>query len=211
MSERIRPWLRMAVTALVVAAYAVLAFWCNTRFAPREFGALIAAGPPCLLTAALAWRIPSRVLALTCMAALAALLVLLWPRLREHYSTVMFWEQFSVWALLCANFAVSLSAGRQPLCTVWADRVHGPLTPDVARYTRTVTAAWAVFFACIAAISMALFFLTQVWIWSLFENFATLPLVAAAFILEYWVRRALLPQLRNVSFFAAVRAYSSHR
>jgi uncharacterized membrane protein len=211
MSERIRPWLRVAVTALAIAAYATLAHFCNTRSAPRSLGALVAALPPLFLAGALAWRMPQRAVALACVAALAALIVVSWPRLREHFSAVMMWEQFGSWSLLSANFAVTLLPGRESLCTRWADRVHGPLTAEVVRYTRRVTAAWASFFALMGTLSVALYFLARIEIWSAFENFLVLPLVAVGFLAEYLVRRAVLPQLRHVGILEAVRSYSSHR
>ena len=76
---------------------------------------------------------------------------------QSNFPLVYLLEDVGFYALLSLTFARSLVSGRMPLCTHWADLVHGPLPPLVARYTRKTTAAWAVFFALIAAASLALY------------------------------------------------------
>ena len=75
------------------------------------------------------------------------------------------------------------------------------------RYTRRVTAAWALFFAAIVAIMVALFAAAPRRVWSLFANFCILPLVALMFIAEYAVRRRVLPQAERGGILAAVRTF----
>lgn len=211
MSERGRRWLRVSSTALLLGVYATLAHWSNTAAGPRGLGALVAAVPPLVVAATLALRSPYRSLTFVALAAIAAVVVWCSLRLRSHYTALMLWEQVSMWLLLSFSFARTLLPPREALCTLWADRVHGPLTPEVVRYTRAVTSGWAIFFALAALASVTLYFLAPLWAWSLYENILILPLIASAFVLEYLVRRALLPQLRHVGIFEAVRAYASHR
>ena len=96
--------------------------------------------------------------------------------------------------LLVASFAGSLRPGATALCTELADKLHGPLTPREVHYSRRVTAAWALFFAAIVAITVVLFAAAPLRVWSLFANFCILPLVALMFTAEYAVRCRVLPQ-----------------
>jgi uncharacterized membrane protein len=85
--------------------------------------------------------------------------------------------------------------------------VHGPLAAPVARYTRQVTLAWALFFVGIAGVSTVLFATTSIVAWSTFANFVSLPLVAVMFVAEYACRRRVLHGMRRSSPFDAIRAY----
>jgi uncharacterized membrane protein len=75
-----------------------------------------------------------------------------------------------------------LATGRVPLCTRWATVVHGPLAPAVTRYTRSVTAAWTLFFALMTTGLIALFLLAPFPAWSAFANFCGFPLIVAMFL-----------------------------
>jgi uncharacterized membrane protein len=93
------------------------------------------------------------------------------------------------------------------LCTQLADKIHGPLTPQEIRYTRRVTAAWALFFILIAAVTLGLFLFAPLRVWSLFANFCVLPLIGLMFVIEYTVRKHALPQVQRRGILAAVRVY----
>ena len=58
-----------------------------------------------------------------------------------------------------------------------------------------------------ALASTGLFFLAPLATWSVFANLLTLPLVALMFIGEYWVRWWVLPEMRHMHIFDAVRAF----
>jgi uncharacterized membrane protein len=93
------------------------------------------------------------------------------------------------------------------LCTRWAIMVHGPLSEPVVRYTRTVTLAWTIFFLAIALVSVLLYALQPLRVWSFFSNFLTLPLAAVMFAIEYEVRRWRLPFMQRASLADTARAY----
>ena len=112
---------------------------------------------PLALGVGLAWRSPYRLVLLAFAALVAALIVNYWQVLERNFPLVYLLEDVGFYALLSLTFARSLARGRVPLCTHWADLVHGPLPPLVARYTRKTTVAWAVFFALIAAASFTLY------------------------------------------------------
>jgi uncharacterized membrane protein len=204
-------WLRAAIIALLVGVYAWLSHESNTAHIPRSIGAALAAAPLLCLIAGLAWRFLPPAAAIAVFAGLALALFEAWGQLLSHSPAVMLVQQLGMWALLGAGFASSLLPGRIALCTVWADQVHGPLSQKVLRYTRIVTAGWAIFFALVALVSLGLFCFAPLRAWSMFENFWTLPLIAAMFVLEYVIRWFVLPDLRQIGILEAVRLYASHR
>lgn len=104
-------------------------------------------------------------------------------------------------------FGRSLIGPRQPLCTMFAGRVHEHMTPLIVRYTRQITVAWTVFFFAMAALSVLLFAFAPREAWSLFANILTLPLVAAMFVAENEVRKRVLPPQDQFGILAAVRAF----
>jgi uncharacterized membrane protein len=110
--------------------------------------------------------------------------------------------------ILFAMFGRTLLAGRQPLCTRFASALHAQLTMQQEHYARQVTVAWTTFFAVMALISTALYFLASLATWSVFANMLTLPLIALMFIVEYGVRRRVLPEMRHTHILDAVRAFA---
>jgi uncharacterized membrane protein len=191
--------------ALVLTGYAVLAHYSNSNASAKPLGAVLAIAPPLALGFGLAWRSAFRPVALALAALAATLIYTHWQILERNYALVYLLEEVGFYALLSLTFACSLARGRIPLCTYWADRLHGPLPASVARYTRNTTAAWALFFAVIAAASFALYQWSPLRVWSAFSNFATLPLVALMFIGEYAVRRRVLPPAHRTGLLASVR------
>lgn len=91
---------------------------------------------------------------------------------------------------LCTLFARTLRRGSEPLVSRFA-RIGrgGQLAPDLARYTRNLTRAWAGFFMLMAAISATLAVTGPLAAWSLFSNILNYFLVVLFFILEYVYRR----------------------
>ena len=78
---------------------------------------------------------------------------------------------------------------------------------QLERYTRQVTLAWSIFFGTMALVSTALFFAAPVKVWSGFANFLTAPLIALMFIVEYAVRRRMLPDVEHAGIVAGVQAF----
>jgi uncharacterized membrane protein len=198
---------RYAWIAVLIAGYASLAHYTNSNPRAKSLGAVMAIAPPLAVALGFAWRSPYRLLAFTVAALAAALLAIYWRVVEGNFPLVYFLEECGVYALLSFTFARSLLPGRTPLCTRWADILHGPLPPAVALYTRNTTAAWAVFFALIACVSLLLYQHTPLRVWSAFSNFATVPLVVLMFIGEYAVRRKRLPAEHRTGFLESVRVY----
>jgi uncharacterized membrane protein len=172
---------------------------------------VLATLPPLLVATGFVWRSSHRyAVLLLCVLAIVTW-VALWPALQRHFAVLYLLQQCGMWGALLFGFARSLRAGRVPLCTHWADLMHGPLTAAELRYTRGVTQAWCVFFAAMAVTGVLLFFVAPRGVWSAFNNLCTLPLLGLMFAGEYAVRLMALPSTRRNGFFELVRLYAASR
>lgn len=207
MLRRIVRWLGIA--ALVIG-YPLLAHYTNEYAHNGTLGALVAITPVAALTFVLAWRSPQRTYMLCLLVLACVVLWTEWAALERHFGLVYWLQDVGIQLVLFMTFARTLLADRQPLCARFAEAVHAaPLTPQHKIYARQVTVAWALFFAVMSLASTLLFFLAPLNVWSIFANFLMLPLVAAMFILEYWVRRWLLPDTQSTRILDAVRAFKN--
>ena len=215
-------YLRWLLIAALVMGYPVLMHYTNVANTPgdgdnalhaRHLGALVAIAPIVLLAALLAWRCSWRYVMLAVVALMCTGLWVAWPILLRHYGAV-YWLQHVGMQLVCAFvFGRTLLKGEVPLCTQFARIVHqqNPLTPRHEWYARQVTLAWVLFFIVIAIISSLLFFLMPLATWSTFSNLVTLPLAILMFIVEYLVRRRLLPHVKAAPLLEGIRAYMNNR
>jgi len=204
MARRILPWLGIA--ALVIG-YPLLAHYTNESAHSGNLGALVAVAPLVLIALALAWRSPRRFIMLGVLVLLCIALWAGWSALENHFGLVYWLQHVGMQLILFLTFGRTLIAGRQPLCTRLARALHASVTPQHENYTRQVTVAWTLFFVAMALVSTLLFFLAPLATWSVFANFLTLPLVALVFLVEYGVRRYMLPEMQNMHILDAVRAY----
>lgn len=94
---------------------------------------------------------------------------------------------------LSVGFALTLRPGHTALITTIADAAHGPLNDEMRRYTRKLTAFWALFAASLAAITLVLTLSGPLWAWSLFTNFISYALIGGVFIVEFLLRRHWFP------------------
>lgn len=91
--------------------------------------------------------------------------------------------------VLCWLFGRTLVRGRVPLIARFAMIEQGTLTPELERYTRTLTWIWTLLFAAAAAISAALALSGSRDAWSLFTNLLNYLAVAFLFLGEFVYRR----------------------
>ena len=195
--------------AVLVIGYPLLAHYTNESSHSGNLGALVAIAPVLLVALVLARRLPRRFIMLGVLA-LILLFVVLWVgwSILEHNFGLVYWLQHvGMQLILFMTFGRTLIAGRQPLCTRFAEATHAPLTTEHAIYARQVTVAWTLFFAAMALASTLLFFLAPLATWSVFANFMTLPLVVSMFIVEYLVRRWVLSDMRHAHILDAVKAF----
>ena len=198
----------VALALLSVAGAAAAHYAIALGHAP-VLGALVAMGPLAVLLFVALRRSHGPLLWLV-LAAAGTALCLGWDALERHFSSVYFLEHVGANLFLGAVFGRTLFGATEPLCSRFARMVHGPLPPEVARYTRQVTLAWTLFFLAIAALSCTLFLGGYIAAWSVLANFLTLPLVTAMFVIEYAVRRRVIKEWWHGSILDGVRAFWRH-
>ncbi|MGA7181468.1 MAG: hypothetical protein WBX11_18050 [Thiobacillaceae bacterium] len=203
-----------AVRWIVIAAgcigYPVLAHYSATTSAAATFpslGVAVSLTPSLAILLWLTWRSPMRPAMLLLCAVVGVVLWGFWGVLERNFSWVYFLQHAVTYAMLAAVFGVTLAPGRQPLCTRFAEAVHGSLAPEEVRYSRQVTLAWTLFLLAISLVSSLLFFLVSIEVWSVFANFLSFPLVLLMFAIEYGVRRRKLPHQKKHSILDGMRAY----
>lgn len=130
--------------------------------------------------------------------------------LDRHIGLYYLSQHVAIHLALAAFFLGSLRRGQQPVCTHLAAQVHDHMSPALLRYTRQITWAWGLFFVGNAAVSIGLMATFGPPLWSAYAVYATFPLVAAMFVLEYLVRLWVLPREDWTGPIAAVRAYRRH-
>ena len=191
-----------ALVAYGVAAHLVFASGESTRLV-----ALFAWAPLALTALWLLWGSPYRRSAVLAVAVATAALWVLWPDHSLNVSLVYLGQYVTVQAALGALFGRTLLAGHEPLVTRLARLVHKELPPPIARYTRHVTVAWALFFAGMGVLAVLLYAFAPRAAWSAFINLLTVPCIVAMFVIEYIVRRLRFPWFGHASIFAGVHAF----
>ncbi len=205
--EALRQACRWGAILLVGIGYSVLSHLAAASAAPDFLDALIAVIPLLGLAFVMAWRSSMRkVMLALCLATCAALYAMsAW--LLTHYNWIFLLQHAGVYALLCGAFGRTLQAGRTPMITGFARTVHGSLSPALIGYTRSVTWAWSLYFGITSGLSLLLFWLAPVSVWSAFANLLGGPLLVLMFVAEYAVRCHVLPAADRAGPLEAIRAY----
>jgi uncharacterized membrane protein len=201
---------KIAAFLVLIAGYATLSHFCNTG-GHRTLGAALALAPFLIVGASVLLRRQQRLLFVVLALFAAAALTAEWPLLENNFSLIYLIQECGLYGLLAVGFARSLRSGETPLCTQLADRLHGPLSAAEVRYTRQVTLAWAILLAAIMLATLVLYLAAPLAIWSGFDNFVAVPLIAVAFITEYAVRRRVLPNANRGGILATVRVFLASR
>ena len=199
--------LQIAAVAVFLIAYAGLSHLSNSNPQARDLATLLALAPMLGLGFLMVWRWNGLGLAVLVSAAVLIGLHQYWGVLIAEFTLVYLLQQCGFYTLMAWTFGRSLFNGRTPLCTQFADRIHGPLTELEVRYTRAVTWAWVLFFIGNLIVTFLLFAFASLRTWSFFVNFISLPLVLLMFVVEFAVRRRVLPQVQRHGLIATLRIY----
>ncbi|MEO7391187.1 MAG: hypothetical protein ABIU58_03370 [Ramlibacter sp.] len=199
--------LRWGALLALGLGYSVLAHHTAAAATPDAFSALVAVTPLAVLALVMAWRSPHRPALLALWLAACAALYGVSGWLVTHFQGVFLLEHVGVNSLLCLAFGKSLWAGRTPLVTGFARLVHRTVSPALLSYTRAVTWAWTLYFGGVSLLSLLLFWLAPITVWSTFANLLGLPLLALMFAVEYAVRCFVLPAEDRAGPLEAIRAY----
>jgi uncharacterized membrane protein len=202
-----RSRLQLAAIAVFVVTYAILSHYANSAVESRNLSVAVALGPVAVLGFIIIWRSTRLWTALCALGAAALLARTDWSTMVGNFRAVYLMQEAGFYSLMATTFGLSLRRGRVALCTMLADKVHGPLSAREVSYTRHVTASWAVFFTVITAATVGFYRLAPLPTWSLFANFCVVPLMALMFVGEYAVRRRVLPQVDSRGMLAALRVY----
>jgi uncharacterized membrane protein len=195
----------LIAVAVFIIAYAILSEYSNSTPNAKGLGAAQSLAPIVLIGLVLVLRWTRPLIALLVAVGIGASLYRFWPFLKQNYEWADLLQQCGAYGLVAASFGRSLLAGRTPMCTQLADKLHGPLSPVEIGYTRRATIAWTIFYALITAAILVLFFTASLHIWSLFVNFATFGLIGLMFLADHAIRRRVLPHRPGRSLLAALR------
>lgn len=187
--------------------YALLSHLSATSVTHSLSGAVVAVTPMLVLSFLMAWRSARQALMLPLWLAACALLYGNKGWLITHYNWVFLLEHAGTYFLLCATFGLTLRHGQTPMISRFASLLQGSLSPALLTYTRAATWAWSLYFGSVAGISLLLFWLAPVSIWSGFVNLLGIPLLALMFMGEYAARCYVLPAADRAGPLDAIRAY----
>ncbi|MGH8323553.1 MAG: hypothetical protein ACRETD_07115, partial [Steroidobacteraceae bacterium] len=193
--------------AAIIIVYAALSYYSDSAPNLGSLAVALSLAPVLLIGAVMLWRWTAPPVAASILALICGLLFHYWGFLRNNYQWSNLAQQCGAYGLMALGFARSLWAGRVPLCTQWAEKLHGPLVPARIAYTRQATVAWAVFYALLTSAILILFFAVPLRAWSLFVNFATFGLIGLMFIAEHAVRQKVIPHQRRGGALAALRQF----
>ena len=206
-AARLVPVCKGAVVVGLCIGYSLLAHFAAAAPAPGLFEAAVAVAPALTLAFLLAWRSTRRPLGMALWGVGCLGLYGASGWLVGHYHWVFLLQDAGLQVLLGLMFGRTLGRGQTPLVSQFAALRRGPLSPAVAHYTRRATWAWALFFAGMATLSLLLFWLAPIVVWSAFANLLGLPLVGLMFVAEYAVRRCVLPKADRGGLWEAFAAY----
>ncbi len=199
---------RYVLAGLTGLAYVAASHWLMTRAPASGWNAVVVVGPMLALTALYAARNGMRLLAVVAGLATATLVVQAWRGGGLAPGTLYLAQHAGIHLLLAFVFGGTLQAGREPLITALARRVHGGLTAPMAHYARKVTAAWTLYFATMASVSVGLYAFAPFEAWAVFANLVTPLAMVLLFVGEYVLRYRLHPEFERATLGQAMRAYS---
>jgi uncharacterized membrane protein len=198
-----------AVAALAAAAAAclALAYLSSTGRLPPTMSVAVALAPLLLGAVALSWRSRWRWPVALLVLALATAVGRNLNELSRHVSLLWFLQHAGGHALLAVVFGRTLLPGAVPLATRIARAVLPSMPPEVVSYSRGVTVAWTIYFVAMTAVSTALYFGASTATWSTFATLVSGPLVAVMFVLEFALRKRLMPASHCASITETVLGF----
>ncbi len=198
---------RWAIIAAFCVAYPFLAHLASADPHPDLFDAAVAMAPLFAVAVVIAWRSRYRMVMLTLCLAGGVAMYATSGWLVKHFNWVFLLQHAGMQALLGVAFGSTLRSGQVPMVSRFAAVVHGELSPALSRYTRQVTWAWTIYFAVMTALSLLLFWLAPIVVWSAFANLMNFPLLVLMFGGEYLARLWVLEPADRAGPMEAIRAY----
>lgn len=209
---RIARFLGIAAIAVVGAAYLAFSHFLTIDENPNLLMLVVGVVPLTVMAVVAAWHSRMRWPALLALAALALLVMLYLDELRNHINWLYFMQHVGAMSLLAITFGATLGRGdADALCSrVTRMLLPSPADPVYMRYTWKVTLVWTAYFVLSAVLSVGLFFLGPLTVWSFFANLLTPVTVGMMFVVEYLVRVRVLPDREHYSIAQIVQAYRAY-
>ncbi|MEO5845096.1 MAG: hypothetical protein ABIQ33_09670 [Caldimonas sp.] len=199
---------RVIAVGVASVAYLLVSHWLMTGAPASPWNAVIVVGPMLGAAACVAWKRRQRLLAALAALATTGLVVQAWQGGGLPVDSLYVAQHVAIHVLLAFVFGLTLQAGREPLVTALARRVHGGLAPAMAAYSRKVTLAWTVYFVAMAVLSLVLFAFAPFAVWATFANLLTPIAILVMFVGEYLLRYHLHPEFERATLAQSVRAYT---
>ena len=198
---------RIVAIAVASLAYVLASHWLMTRAHDSPWNVVGVIAPMLVVIAIGAWGSGQRALALGAGGVVAALCLQAVLGVGVSAQALYVAQHAGFHLFLAVLFGSTLRAGRKPLITTLAERVHRVFTPAMVVYTRKVTLAWTLYFIVMAAVSLLLYAFAPFDTWALFANLLTPLAVAGMFACEFLLRYRLHPEFERTSVADAVRSY----
>lgn len=199
---------RVGATVVLLLGWAVAAHLGSVGAGSADINAALAVLPIMVALVVLLWQGHSRWLLAAGLVVAVGVVWVLWPRLRQNISLLYYLQHLGSHLALALFFGRTLLGTGDALITGMARFIYGDaLSARKVRYTRQVTVAWTVFFVVNALVSTGLFLWAPPAVWSAHANLLTGPLIALMFLVEYLVRKRLLPPHERPSVAEVIRAY----
>lgn len=198
------------VLALVVAGAAgglAIVHLSSTGRLPPSVSVVVALAPLLLLALAFAWRSRWRAPVLLAVLAGAGAAVHFRAGLSQHVPALWLLQHVGGHGALAIVFGRTLLPGEVPLATRVARSVLPSMPPEVVRYTRGVTIAWTLYFVAMTALSVALYLGAGPAAWSTFATLVSGPLVGLMFVLEFALRRFMVPASHRATIAQTVTGF----
>lgn len=204
--------LMMAAIAAAGAAYLAFSHLLTIDAHPSLWMLALGVTPVTAIALVAAWNSRLRWFALFLVAALALTVWVYLDDLRNHVNWLYFTQHAGTMVLLAVTFGSTLGRGdANALCSrVTRLMLPGPPDPAYMRYTWKVTVAWTAYFVASAIVSVGLFFLGPLSVWSYFANLLTPVIVGLMFVIEYAVRVRVLPDRAHFSIAQTIQAYRDY-
>jgi uncharacterized membrane protein len=197
--------IQLAGLLALIIGYAVLSHYSASSPDLKGLGSALSIGPVLLIGMVLAWRWTRPAAALLICGSMCAVLYAYWPVIERNYEWADLAQQCGAYGLVALTFARSLLAGRVPVCTQLAQKLHAGLTAAEITYTRHATVAWLVFYALMTVAIFILFFEAPLRIWSLFVNFAAFGLIILMGVADHLIRLRVLPRRPGGGILAIIQ------
>jgi len=205
----------LVIAAIAVAGVAYLALSHLLTIAAHPSTLMLALGvtPLTILALLATWHSRMRWFALPLLAMLALTALMYLEEFRDHINWLYFIQHAGTMILLAITFARTLRRGdSDALCSrVTQLMLLGQADPAYMRYTWNVTMAWTLYFVNSAVLSVGLFFLGPITVWSWFANLITPVIIGLMFVIEYVVRVRVLPNRAHFSIVQTIQAYRSYQ